>query len=130
VSHRNHIEVLEWNQPDDARSNRRITYEDGQELVRRLIAERISQKKIRLLPPNSVFRALAAPMPIPDPSKLGLPPIEPDGHTFYPPLSADWQAQHSYPTRQVQTVARIALSELKVSLREQYSETIGEAVTA
>lgn len=62
---------------------------DAAELVRRMIAERISSKLIRMLPPDSIFSAAAlCPQPRPDqpayiPERLG--PGEIANVKFVPP---------------------------------------------
>lgn len=57
VSHKAHIEVLAWHQPADARSGTFLSADVARDLVGRLAAERISQGKIRMVSPDSVYMA-------------------------------------------------------------------------
>jgi hypothetical protein len=117
------IGVLEHFQDRDAKPSRHLPAATAKTLVTRLLAEEISQKKIRLLPPDSICRAGRGPLPIPERlSSLALPPIEPDGHTFYPPLTVDWQVTHSLPTRHLREKAQFALADLKVKVREEFQQ--------
>jgi hypothetical protein len=87
VSHKAHIEVLAWHQPEDARSRTFVPAEIARDLIQRLAAEKINSKKIRMFSPDSVYLAGRQLSPAWDAMlrNLPLPPIEVGNCKFIPP---------------------------------------------
>lgn len=90
MSHPRYVKVLEHFQAPGSHSTAALPSDVADLLVQRMVAERISQKVIRMLPPDSVF---VAAKPACDllaryiPEKL--PPVEIEGTYFDPPDAAD-----------------------------------------
>jgi hypothetical protein len=86
VSHKAHIEVLAWHQPEDARSRTFVPDDVARDLLQRLAAEKISSKKIRMFSPDSVYMAGRQLSPEYDAilRSLPMPPAE-IGCKFIPP---------------------------------------------
>jgi hypothetical protein len=85
VSHKAHIEVLAWHQPEDARSSTRIDAAVAHDLVQRMAAERINSGKIRMFSPDSVYMAGRQLSPEYIGLLSGLPPAEIGNCKFIPP---------------------------------------------
>jgi hypothetical protein len=87
VSHKAHIEVLAWHQPEDARSGTFVPADVAHDLLQRLAAERINSKKIRMFSPDSVYLAGRQLSPEYDDvlRALPLPPVEVGNCKFVPP---------------------------------------------
>jgi hypothetical protein len=81
------VSVLAHNQALGTPASTRVTADVAEELVRRLICERITRKLIRMLAPESVFRAPRADVPaaIADFVPEKLPPREVSGCVFRGP---------------------------------------------
>jgi hypothetical protein len=89
VSRHRQVGVLEHFQPSGIRATTHVPQQIAEDLVQRMVAERVSQRLIRMLPPGSIFPVKAA---FPNsasyiPEKL--PPVEVEGTYFEPPASAD-----------------------------------------
>jgi hypothetical protein len=89
VSHKRYVGLLAHNQPAHSRQTTPLPSEVADLLVNRMIAERISQKVIRMLPPDSVFPVakFCAETKCYIPEKL--PPVEIEGTYFDPPDASD-----------------------------------------
>jgi hypothetical protein len=86
LSRHRQVGVLEHFQPAGVRAHTHVPKNVAEDLVRRMVAERVSQKVIRMFPPGSVFAspikaALPATRYIPE----KLPPAEIEGTRFQPP---------------------------------------------
>jgi hypothetical protein len=107
------VSVLAHNQALGTPASTRVPADVAEELVRRLVCEKISQKLIRMLAPESVFRAPRAEQPIAIancvPEKL--PPREVSGCVFRGPKPA---RPHSvffrHPAREPKTRASLDLA--------------------
>jgi hypothetical protein len=86
--------VLHFNQPGSAIRGPRIPRDVAEEMVRRMICERLSAKKIRMFPPDSVFPILKALPPsilaVYEQLILATGPELP-GIRFKEPISALWR---------------------------------------
>ena len=85
MSHKAYVGVLAHFQPVDCRPSTRLSQEAADELVRRMICERINQKLIRMLPPHSVFLAARPNRPACFNLPEILPPVEVGNCRFIPP---------------------------------------------
>lgn len=87
MSHKAHIEVLAWHQPEDARSGTFVPSDVAHDLLQRLAAEKINSKKIRMFSPDSVYMAGRQLSPQWDCvlRALPLPPAEIGNCKFVPP---------------------------------------------
>lgn len=104
------IGFLAYDQPTD-RSVRPaggyLRKEDADQLVAQLVAERITQKLIRALPPNSSIRA---EVPITRcRSRKKLPAVESGGSRFFPPSDPAWLEIHLAATKSLQIRAGMTL---------------------
>jgi hypothetical protein len=94
VSHPRYVAVLAHYQPLDCHPGTSLPETVAEEMVQRMVAERISRKLIRMLPPDSVFPvANLCPQTrryIPE----KLPPREVNGTYFQPPRSNTWRLAH------------------------------------
>jgi hypothetical protein len=97
------VGYLAHGQPLGTKARTFLSREDADFLVAQLIAERISQKLIRALPPNS-FRSLSA---APPPKKLRSGEI--GNCRYFPPSGAGWQETHGQAIRSVQVRAGMSL---------------------
>jgi hypothetical protein len=82
---RNDTGVLAHNQDGNVRASTFVPKDVADELVRRLICERISHKKIRMFPPKSVFLAERPNRPASYDLPEKLPPAEVENCKFIPP---------------------------------------------
>lgn len=87
MSHKAHIEVLAWHQPQDARSRTFVPADVAHDLLQRLAAEKINSKKIRMFAPDSVYMAGRQLSPEYDAilRALPMPPAEIGNCKFVPP---------------------------------------------
>ena len=87
MSHKAHIEVLAWHQPEDARSGTFVPADIAHDLIQRLAAEKLNSKKIRMFSPDSVYLAGRQLSPEYDDvlRALPLPPVEVGNCKFVPP---------------------------------------------
>jgi len=86
--------VLAHNQPATAKASCHIPRAVAEEMVRRMVAERISSKIIRRFAPDSVFPVLKASRIVPtyrDDIPELLPPAEIPNCFFEQPASAKWR---------------------------------------
>ena len=87
MSHKAHIEVLAWHQPEDACSRTFLDAKVAHDLVQRMVAERVNSRKIRMFAPDSIYMAGRAINPevqrVLD--TLPLPPAEVANCKFIPP---------------------------------------------
>jgi hypothetical protein len=79
------VSVLAHNQGLGSPASTRVAAAIADELVRRLVCERISRKLIRMFAPGSVFLALRADRPIANCVPEKLPPREVSGCVFRGP---------------------------------------------
>jgi hypothetical protein len=98
VSHPRKAGLLAHYQPLDVRPRTHILVEVAEIMVGRLVAERITRKLYRLLPPDSPFPVAKF---CPEsrryvPEKL--PPREVNGTYFQAPQSETWRRQHRMVT--------------------------------
>jgi hypothetical protein len=102
------VSVLAHNQALGTPASTRVTADVAEELVRRLICERITRKLIRMLAPESVFRAPRADVPaaIADYVLEKLPPREVSGCVFRgPSLVKPHSVFFRYPAREPKAAA-------------------------
>lgn len=88
MSHPRHIELLAHYQPPDSHIFTPLPADVADLLVQRMVCERISQRRIRMLPPDSVFAVIQF---CPEARKYipsRMPPAATDGAYFKPPTSA------------------------------------------
>lgn len=89
MSHSRYVTVLAHHQPLGSTRGSSLPADVADLLVQRMVAERISQKVIRMFSPDSIFAATKfsseARCYIPD----KLPPAEVEGTYFQPPESAN-----------------------------------------
>lgn len=82
------IAVLDWHQPDQAKAHTFVPFETAQLLLRRMAAESISAKVIRMMPPGSVFtpalQIMLAPVRY---VPMSFPPVEVENCRFVPAAS-------------------------------------------
>lgn len=104
------VGFLAHDQPTDGRVRPAGGYlrkEDADLLVAQLVVERISQKLIRALPPNSSIRVN---VPITRcRSRKKLPALEPSGARYFPPSDPAWQEIHARSIRSLQIRAKMTL---------------------
>lgn len=119
MSHKAHIEVLAWHQPEDACSRTFVPAEVARDLLQRLAAEKINSKKIRMFSPDSVYMAGRQLSPEYDAilRALPMPPVEVGNCKFVPP-----------PMEKNPTIARLNVENALIAARTwDWSQ---EAVTA
>jgi hypothetical protein len=88
------VGILAHNQPTSAKASCHIPRAMAEEMVQRMVAERISSKIIRRFAPDSVFPVLKPSRLIPtyrDDVPSVLPPSEIPNCYFQQPLSAAWR---------------------------------------
>ena len=102
------VGVLAHNQPLSARAGTHIASGVAEDLVRRLAAERVSRKVIRMFAPESVF-LVKRETPIANYIPEKLPPREVSGCRFRGPVS---KKPHSIFVRPVHVISRSKLREL------------------
>lgn len=83
------MELLAHYQPADSAVSTPLPADVADMLVMRLVCERISQRRIRMLPPSSVFAAAKLCPEVVNYIPKKLPPAEVEGTWFKPPKSAD-----------------------------------------
>ena len=88
------VGVLAHNQPLTGKANTHVDRDVAYELLRRMVAEPITHKLIRMFPPESVFPAIRmfSGRKIYVPEKL--PPREVPGCWFQLPQSDTWKREH------------------------------------
>jgi hypothetical protein len=98
VSHKAYVGVLAHDQPLQSRAATRVPADVAELLVKRLVAEAISRKVIRMLPPDSVClraRDFLQHCSIERHTIDGkLPPREVNGTYFQQPRSNAWRLAH------------------------------------
>lgn len=82
MSHKAHIEVLAFHQPDEARSRTFVPAEVAKDLLQRMAAERINSGKIRMFSPTSIYLAGRQLSPEYLGMLSGLPPAEVENCKF------------------------------------------------
>lgn len=103
-------------QPLGTKATTHIPRDIADDLVTRMIAERITQKVIRAFPPNTPFQRLnvgGSTRYIPD----RLPPAELECTRFQLPQTENWKEEHMPATRSLQTRAFMAMRVLQSELR-------------
>src|SRR5579863_1063419 len=97
------VAVLAYNQPITGKASTWLKRDIAAMLVTRLMAEQISQRLIRMFPPNSSFPTLNCSQNSPQASQRYIPEIMPPsevaGCKFQLPTSIQWRELHLQPRR-------------------------------
>ncbi len=104
------VGVLAHNQPLSARASTHIASRVAEDLVKRLVAERISRKLIRMFAPGSVFVTTQREAPIANYIPEKLPPREVSGCRFRGPIP---RKPHSIFVRPAPVISASKLKELQ-----------------
>lgn len=105
------VSVLAHNQALGTPASTRVPADVAEELVRRLVCEKISQKLIRMLAPESAFLVKRAEPPIADCKPEKLPPREVSGCVFRgPQLTRPHSRFFRHPAREPKTRASLDLA--------------------
>jgi hypothetical protein len=110
------VSVLAHNQALGTPASTRVTADVAQELVRRMVCERITRKLIRMFPPASVFLAKRAQAPIANYSLKHLPPREVGGCVFRgPALLKPHSVFFRYPAQEPKVMAAAASPDAEIA---------------